>query len=40
MATATMRIFAGGVIILAEISTALTISNFAFAGCVGAGVHL
>jgi len=31
MATATMWIFTGGVIVLAEISTTLTVSNFALA---------
>ncbi len=40
MATATMWIFTGGVIVLAEISTTLTVSNFALAGCVAARVHL
>jgi hypothetical protein len=32
MATATMWIFAGRVIILAEIATTLSVSNFALAG--------
>jgi hypothetical protein len=32
MAAAAMWIFSGGVIVLAEISTALTVSNFALAG--------